>query len=114
MEGTEICVSLSPWPAVKNQVTGNFVLNPKGKEDTSRTFTAMGLEWEYTVEDAKESLKTSGPLPEAIAVLVSPCPTLGLLLTPLLPQPGPPSSLSLLLSQHKPGGNAPAPLSSEA
>nr|XP_031316993.1 A disintegrin and metalloproteinase with thrombospondin motifs 14 isoform X6 [Camelus dromedarius] len=58
--------------AVKNQVTGSFILNPKGKEATSRTFTAMGLEWEYTVEDAKESLRTSGPLPEAIAVLVLP------------------------------------------
>lgn len=72
--GTEICVSLFPWPAVKNQVTGSFILNPKGKEATSRTFTAMGLEWEYAVEDAKENLKTSGPLPEAIAVLVSPQP----------------------------------------
>ncbi|XP_064450837.1 A disintegrin and metalloproteinase with thrombospondin motifs 14 isoform X1 [Mirounga angustirostris] len=58
--------------AVKNQVTGSFILNPKGKEAMSRTFTAMGLEWEYAVEDAKESLKTSGPLPEAIAVLVLP------------------------------------------
>uniref|UniRef100_A0A452RPS1 ADAM metallopeptidase with thrombospondin type 1 motif 14 n=1 Tax=Ursus americanus TaxID=9643 RepID=A0A452RPS1_URSAM len=58
--------------AVKNQVTGSFILNPKGKEAVSRTFTAMGLEWEYVVEDAKESLKTSGPLPEAIAVLVLP------------------------------------------
>ncbi|OWK07533.1 ADAMTS14 [Cervus elaphus hippelaphus] len=58
--------------AVKNQVTGSFILNPKGKEATSRTFTAMGLEWEYVVEDAKESLKTSGPLPEAVTVLVSP------------------------------------------
>ncbi|XP_077634623.1 A disintegrin and metalloproteinase with thrombospondin motifs 14, partial [Crocuta crocuta] len=58
--------------AVKNQVTGSFILNPKGKEAMSRTFTAMGLEWEYVVEDAKESLKTSGPLPEAIAVLVLP------------------------------------------
>lgn len=86
---TEMCVSLFPWPAVKNQVTGSFILNPKGKEATSRTFTAMGLEWEYAVEDAKESLKTSGPLPEAIAVLVSPtrhrtcspscCPSLVLL-----------------------------------
>ncbi|XP_069428081.1 A disintegrin and metalloproteinase with thrombospondin motifs 14 isoform X5 [Ovis canadensis] len=43
-----------------------------GKETTSRTFTAMGLEWEYAVEDAKESLKTSGPLPEAVTVLVLP------------------------------------------
>ncbi|XP_036294116.1 A disintegrin and metalloproteinase with thrombospondin motifs 14 isoform X5 [Pipistrellus kuhlii] len=58
--------------AVKNQVTGSFILNPKGKEAASRTFTAMGLEWEYTAEDAKETLKTSGPLPEAIAVLVLP------------------------------------------
>lgn len=59
---------------MKNQVTGSFILNPKGKEAMSRTFTAMGLEWEYVVEDTKESLKTSGPLPEAIAVLVSPHP----------------------------------------
>eukprot|EP00071_Canis_lupus_P039678 XP_022273235.1 A disintegrin and metalloproteinase with thrombospondin motifs 14 isoform X1 [Canis lupus familiaris] len=58
--------------AVKNQVTGSFILNPKGKEAMSRTFTAMGLEWEYVVEDDKERLKTSGPLPEAIAVLVLP------------------------------------------
>lgn len=99
--GTVICVSLFPWPAVKNQVTGSFILNPKGKEATSRTFTAMGLEWEYAVEDAKETLKTSGPLPEAIAVLVS-------------PQPGPPGSLSLLLSQHRSAGYPPVALSSGA
>ncbi|KAG3264766.1 ADAM metallopeptidase with thrombospondin type 1 motif 14, transcript variant X1 [Ictidomys tridecemlineatus] len=61
---------------VKNQVTGSFIFNPKGKEATGRTFTALGLEWEHTVEDAKDSLKTSGPLPEAIAVLVLP-PTEG-------------------------------------
>ncbi|XP_069877014.1 A disintegrin and metalloproteinase with thrombospondin motifs 14 isoform X2 [Dipodomys merriami] len=58
--------------AVKNQVTGSFILNPKGKEASSRTFTALGLEWEHVVEDAKDSLKTSGPLPEAIAALVLP------------------------------------------
>uniref|UniRef100_A0A8C9DHN4 ADAM metallopeptidase with thrombospondin type 1 motif 14 n=1 Tax=Prolemur simus TaxID=1328070 RepID=A0A8C9DHN4_PROSS len=57
---------------VKNQVTGSFILNPKGKGAASRTFTAMGLEWEDSVEDSKESLKTSGPLPEAITVLVLP------------------------------------------
>ncbi|KAG8507362.1 A disintegrin and metalloproteinase with thrombospondin motifs 14 [Galemys pyrenaicus] len=62
--------------AVKNQVTGSFILNPKSKETTSRTFTSMGLEWEYSVQDTKENLKTSGPLPEAIAVLVLP-PTEG-------------------------------------
>ncbi|XP_023579068.1 A disintegrin and metalloproteinase with thrombospondin motifs 14 [Octodon degus] len=58
--------------AVKNQVTGSFILNPKGREALSGTFTALGLEWEHEVEDAKDSLRTSGPLPEAIAVLVLP------------------------------------------
>lgn len=85
---------------VKNQVTGSFILNPKGKEVTSRTFTAVGLEWEYAVEDAKESLKTSGPLPEAIAVLVSPSSVLWFLFTTPRtqpqPWPSPPSSLTLL------------------
>ncbi|XP_075390155.1 A disintegrin and metalloproteinase with thrombospondin motifs 14 isoform X2 [Tenrec ecaudatus] len=57
---------------VKNQVTGSFILNPKGKDTTSRTFLAMGLEWEYVVEDSHDSLKTNGPLPEAITVLVPP------------------------------------------
>ncbi|ERE87225.1 A disintegrin and metalloproteinase with thrombospondin motif 14-like protein [Cricetulus griseus] len=58
--------------AVKNQVTGSFILNPKGKEASSRTFTALGLEWEHAAEDTKDNLKTSGPLPEAITVLVLP------------------------------------------
>ncbi|XP_075615070.1 A disintegrin and metalloproteinase with thrombospondin motifs 14 isoform X5 [Balearica regulorum gibbericeps] len=58
--------------AVKNQATGNFILNAKGKEAKSQVFIEMGLEWEYTVERGKESLKTSGPLHEAISVLVIP------------------------------------------
>uniref|UniRef100_A0A8C4KD48 ADAM metallopeptidase with thrombospondin type 1 motif 14 n=1 Tax=Dromaius novaehollandiae TaxID=8790 RepID=A0A8C4KD48_DRONO len=58
--------------AVKNQATGDFILNAKGKEAKSKVFIGMGLEWEYTVENGKESLKTSGPLHEAISVLVSP------------------------------------------
>ncbi|NXC88682.1 ATS14 metalloproteinase, partial [Cercotrichas coryphoeus] len=58
--------------AVKNQATGNFILNAKGKEAKSQVFIEMGLEWEYTVEQGKESLKTSGPLHEAISVLVIP------------------------------------------
>ncbi|NXT48981.1 ATS14 metalloproteinase, partial [Pluvianellus socialis] len=56
--------------AVKNQATGNFILNAKGRE--AKSFIEMGLEWEYTVEHGKESLKTSGPLHEAISVLVIP------------------------------------------
>lgn len=102
--GIEICATLFPWPAVKNQVTGSFILNPKGKEATSRTFTAMGLEWEYAVEDAKESLKTSGPLPEAIAVLVSPDPAQWLLPSHCYPSP----VLQLTVSAAQPaqaGGN---------
>ncbi|XP_064320699.1 A disintegrin and metalloproteinase with thrombospondin motifs 14 isoform X4 [Phalacrocorax carbo] len=58
--------------AVKNQATGNFILNAKGREAKSHVFIEMGLEWEYTVEHGKESLKTSGPLHEAISVLVIP------------------------------------------
>ncbi|KAM6066907.1 A disintegrin and metalloproteinase with thrombospondin motifs 14 isoform 2-T2 [Chlamydotis macqueenii] len=58
--------------AVKNQATGNFILDAKGKEAKSQVFIEMGLEWEYTVEHGKESLKTSGPLHEAISVLVIP------------------------------------------
>lgn len=65
------CKYLLSLPAVKNQATGNFILNAKGKEAKSQVFIEMGLEWEYTVEEGKESLKTSGPLHQAISVLVS-------------------------------------------
>ncbi|XP_032638613.1 A disintegrin and metalloproteinase with thrombospondin motifs 14 [Chelonoidis abingdonii] len=58
--------------AVKNEATGNLILNAKDKEAKSKTFIEMGLEWEYTIENGKESLKTSGPLHEAISVLVIP------------------------------------------
>ncbi|XP_072851339.2 A disintegrin and metalloproteinase with thrombospondin motifs 14 isoform X2 [Pogona vitticeps] len=58
--------------AVKNQASGNFIFNPKGKDVKGNTFLVMGLEWEYTVENGKESLKTSGPLHEAISVLAIP------------------------------------------
>nr|XP_009933251.1 PREDICTED: A disintegrin and metalloproteinase with thrombospondin motifs 14 [Opisthocomus hoazin] len=58
--------------AVKNQATGNFILNAKGKEARSHVFIEMGLEWEYTIEHGKENLKTSGPLHDAISILVIP------------------------------------------
>ncbi|XP_069096468.1 A disintegrin and metalloproteinase with thrombospondin motifs 14 [Pleurodeles waltl] len=58
--------------AVKNQVTGNFILNSKSKDVKAKTFIDVGLEWEYTIENDKESLKTSGPLHETIAILVVP------------------------------------------
>uniref|UniRef100_A0AAY3ZTB5 ADAM metallopeptidase with thrombospondin type 1 motif, 14 n=1 Tax=Denticeps clupeoides TaxID=299321 RepID=A0AAY3ZTB5_9TELE len=58
--------------AVKNQVTGNFILNAQSDEATSKTFIENGLEWEYLNENDKESLKTTGPLHEGILVLVIP------------------------------------------
>ncbi|KAL6475786.1 hypothetical protein MHYP_G00168260, partial [Metynnis hypsauchen] len=58
--------------AVKNQVTGSFILNAKGDEVKTKTFIESGLEWEYSVEGEKETLKTAGPLHEGIVVLVVP------------------------------------------
>ncbi|XP_063817506.1 A disintegrin and metalloproteinase with thrombospondin motifs 14 isoform X2 [Pseudophryne corroboree] len=58
--------------AIKNQVSGNFILNVKGKDNKSKTFIEMGLEWEYTIEDGKKSVKTTGPLHEPIVILVVP------------------------------------------
>ncbi|XP_068161435.1 A disintegrin and metalloproteinase with thrombospondin motifs 14 isoform X1 [Antennarius striatus] len=58
--------------AVKNQVTGNFILNAKSEDAESKTFIENGLQWEYSMESNKESLKTAGPLHEGIVVLVIP------------------------------------------
>ncbi|MBN3302769.1 ATS3 metalloproteinase, partial [Amia calva] len=58
--------------AVKNQVTGNFILNAKSEDAKSKTFIDSGLEWEYTFGNGKETLKTLGPLHEGIVVLIIP------------------------------------------
>ncbi|KAK9530281.1 hypothetical protein VZT92_011793 [Zoarces viviparus] len=58
--------------AVKNQVTGNFILNAKSEDAETKTFIENGLQWEYSLDGAKEILKTSGPLHEGIVVLVIP------------------------------------------
>ncbi|XP_041830542.1 A disintegrin and metalloproteinase with thrombospondin motifs 14 isoform X2 [Melanotaenia boesemani] len=58
--------------AVKNQVTGNFILNAKSEDAESKTFIENGLQWEYTIDGERETLKTSGPLHEGIVVLVIP------------------------------------------
>ncbi|XP_053547916.1 A disintegrin and metalloproteinase with thrombospondin motifs 14 isoform X2 [Bombina bombina] len=58
--------------AIKNQVTGQFILNMKGKDTKSKTFIEMGLEWDYAAEDGKESVKTSGPLHEPIDIMAIP------------------------------------------
>lgn len=57
--------------AVKNQVTGNFILNEKSEDAKSKTFIENGLQWEYSIEGERETLKTTGPLHEGIIVLVS-------------------------------------------
>uniref|UniRef100_A0A674PLQ8 ADAM metallopeptidase with thrombospondin type 1 motif 14 n=1 Tax=Takifugu rubripes TaxID=31033 RepID=A0A674PLQ8_TAKRU len=58
--------------AVKNQVTGNFILNSKSEDAETKTFIENGLLWEYSNDGDKETLKTSGPLHEGIVVLVIP------------------------------------------
>ncbi|XP_063749749.1 A disintegrin and metalloproteinase with thrombospondin motifs 14 isoform X3 [Eleginops maclovinus] len=58
--------------AVKNQVTGIFILNSKSEEAETKTFIENGLQWEYSLEGEKETLKTTGPLHEGIVVLVIP------------------------------------------
>ncbi|ETE67026.1 A disintegrin and metalloproteinase with thrombospondin motifs 14, partial [Ophiophagus hannah] len=58
--------------AVKNQASGDFIINPSIKIVKNHTFLKVGLEWEYTTENGKKSLRTSGPLHEAINVLVIP------------------------------------------
>uniref|UniRef100_A0A667XKX6 ADAM metallopeptidase with thrombospondin type 1 motif 14 n=1 Tax=Myripristis murdjan TaxID=586833 RepID=A0A667XKX6_9TELE len=56
--------------AVKNVVTGHFILNEKSEDAKSRTLIDSGLQWEYSNDGEKESLKTAGPLHEGIVVLV--------------------------------------------
>uniref|UniRef100_A0A4W6EYZ0 ADAM metallopeptidase with thrombospondin type 1 motif 14 n=1 Tax=Lates calcarifer TaxID=8187 RepID=A0A4W6EYZ0_LATCA len=58
--------------AVKNQVTGNFILNAKSEDAESKNFIENGLQWEYSIDGGKETLKTTGPLHEGIVVLVIP------------------------------------------
>ncbi|XP_019218067.1 A disintegrin and metalloproteinase with thrombospondin motifs 14 isoform X2 [Oreochromis niloticus] len=58
--------------AVKNQVTGNFILNEKSEDAKSKTFIENGLQWEYSIEGERETLKTTGPLHEGIIVLIIP------------------------------------------
>ncbi|XP_067344567.1 A disintegrin and metalloproteinase with thrombospondin motifs 14 isoform X2 [Channa argus] len=56
--------------AVKNQVTGNFILNARSEDAKTKTFIENGLQWEYTLDGDKETLKTTGPLHEGIVVFV--------------------------------------------
>lgn len=63
---------LLPFSAVKNLETGKFILNEENDVDpNSKSFIAMGVEWEYRDEDGRETLQTMGPLHGTITVLVS-------------------------------------------
>lgn len=66
-----VSLPLSFLTAVKSQVTGSFLLNAKSEDAVSKTFIESGLEWEYSIDSEKETLKTTGPLHEGIVVLVS-------------------------------------------
>ncbi|XP_043559548.1 A disintegrin and metalloproteinase with thrombospondin motifs 2-like [Chiloscyllium plagiosum] len=66
-------LSASPhFIVIKNQATGNFILNGEDDLPDTKTFIDMGLLWEYTNNDDKESLQTIGPLREGIIVLMMP------------------------------------------
>ncbi|XP_023393506.1 A disintegrin and metalloproteinase with thrombospondin motifs 2 [Pteropus vampyrus] len=59
--------------AIKNLETGKFILNEENEVGpTSKSFIAMGVEWEYRDEDGRETLQSMGPLHGTIAVLVIP------------------------------------------
>jgi thrombospondin motif-containing protein 3 len=58
-------------PAIKNQVTGRYILNGRGEEARSRSFIDLGVEWDYIIEDDEETLYTDGPLHDAVVVLVT-------------------------------------------
>lgn len=62
---------------MKNQVTGHFILNEKSEDAESKTFIENGLQWEYSIDGERETLKTTGPLHEGIVVLVSAAKTKG-------------------------------------
>ncbi|XP_060053295.1 A disintegrin and metalloproteinase with thrombospondin motifs 2 isoform X2 [Erinaceus europaeus] len=65
--------STSHHLAVKNLETGKFILNEEADLDpNSKSFIAMGVEWEYRDEDGRETLQTTGPLYGSITVLVIP------------------------------------------
>ncbi|XP_071411396.1 A disintegrin and metalloproteinase with thrombospondin motifs 3-like [Pithys albifrons albifrons] len=58
--------------AIKNQATGHYLLNGKGEEARARSFIALGVQWEYSLEGDAETLRTDGPLHDAVVVLIIP------------------------------------------
>lgn len=58
-------------PAVKNQVTGHLFLNDEDEFPESRVVIEKGVAWEYTNNDDRESVQTTGPLKYGVLVMVS-------------------------------------------
>lgn len=66
-------LSASPhFIVIKNQATGLFILNGENDFPDTKTFIEMGVIWEYSNDDDKESLQTIGPLRDGIVVLMMP------------------------------------------
>ncbi|XP_048854752.1 A disintegrin and metalloproteinase with thrombospondin motifs 3 isoform X2 [Brienomyrus brachyistius] len=58
--------------AIKNQATGQYILNGKGVEAKSKTFIDLGVQWNYIIENNVETLYTDGPLNDEVVVLIIP------------------------------------------
>ncbi|XP_069055393.1 A disintegrin and metalloproteinase with thrombospondin motifs 2 [Pleurodeles waltl] len=58
--------------AIRNQVTGKFILNEDNYVPDSKAFIDMGLEWDYQNDDNRETVQTIGPLPHGIVTMVIP------------------------------------------
>ncbi|XP_072880765.1 A disintegrin and metalloproteinase with thrombospondin motifs 3-like isoform X3 [Hemitrygon akajei] len=58
--------------ALKNQATGHYILNGKGEKAKMKVFIELGIEWRYTLENDMETLRTDGPLHDAVVVLIIP------------------------------------------
>ncbi|XP_069508763.1 A disintegrin and metalloproteinase with thrombospondin motifs 2 isoform X2 [Ambystoma mexicanum] len=58
--------------AIRNQVTGKFILNEDNYVPDSKMFIDMGIEWEYRNDDNRESVQAIGPLHHGIVILVIP------------------------------------------
>uniref|UniRef100_A0A667Y3M9 ADAM metallopeptidase with thrombospondin type 1 motif 2 n=1 Tax=Myripristis murdjan TaxID=586833 RepID=A0A667Y3M9_9TELE len=54
--------------AVKNQVTGHLFLNDEDEFPESRVVIEKGVAWEYTNNDDRESVQTTGPLKYGVLI----------------------------------------------
>nr|XP_046266471.1 A disintegrin and metalloproteinase with thrombospondin motifs 2 [Scatophagus argus] len=57
--------------AVKNQETGHLFLNDEDDLPESRVVIEMGVAWEYSNAEERESIQTTGPLKYSVLVMVN-------------------------------------------